>query len=87
MKLVSPVVLAGIGCLQIVSQVSTDSYRKYQCDADPEGAVEIWIRSYVGYQIVLTAVWNHGPFNSFHDIVRVYVEELLIVLYCPEIAR
>lgn len=85
MKVISPVMLGSIGGLQIVCHVLADRDGEHQRHTYPERSVQIWIRSYVRYEIVIATMRYHGSFEPLQHIVRIDIKELLIVLDCPEI--
>lgn len=85
MEVVSPVILDGASGLQIVRYVLADRDSEHQGDTHPEGPVQIWIWPYVRYEIIVATVRYHGPLQPLQHVVRIDVEELLIILDRPEV--
>lgn len=85
MKVVSPVIFGSTGGLQVVRHVLANREGEHQRHAYPERPVQVWIRPYMRYEIVIAAVRYHGPLQSLQDVVRVDVEEFLVILDCPKV--
>lgn len=86
MEIIFPVELSRTGSLQIIRHVPADCNGEDQSHAYPEGPIQIWVWPDVRYKIILTTMWYHGSLQSLQDIVRIDVEELLVILDCPETA-
>lgn len=85
MKVISPVIFGRTDGLQIVHHVLANRNREHQRHAYPERSVQVWIRPYVRYEIIIATMRYHGSFQSLQDVVCVDVEELLVILDCPEV--